>query len=77
MAGKAILYTSERCLACQKEKRFLEIYNIPFEEKSIGDPQNAQEMVKVSGQFIVPVLVIGGKVISGFSPLAIKKALIQ
>ena len=39
------------------------------------DPGYAKEVVEVSGQFTVPVIVIDGKIIVGFSKYKLEEAL--
>lgn len=37
----------------------MDIYNVPFEEKNISDPQNDAELVEIGGKHKVPFLVDG------------------
>ena len=69
------IYTTKTCPWCKKTKEFLKQNKIKYVEKDVSaDQKSAQEMMKKSGQMGVPVLDINGKIIIGFDPEAIKKA---
>jgi len=69
------IYTTPTCPWCKKSKEFLKSKKIPYTEFNVVDDQNAQkEMIKKSGQMGVPVLDIDGKIIVGYDPDAILKA---
>lgn len=73
---EVLIYTTPTCPYCRQAKEFLRAKGIPFEEKDVSsDPIAAQEMIRVSGQRGVPVLVIDGEVIVGFNRPAIEQAL--
>lgn len=76
MAKKVIVYSTNTCPWCYKAKEFLKANKIKFEDKNVGDDEEArEEMIEKSGQMGVPVLDIDGKIIVGFDQEAIKKAL--
>jgi glutaredoxin len=57
-------------------KQFLKENNIEFKEIDVGEnPKAANEMIKKSGQIGVPVTDVDGKIIVGFNPEEIKRAL--
>lgn len=69
------IYTTPTCPWCKKTKEFLKQNKIKYTEVDVSSNQKAaQEMVKKSGQSGVPVLDIGRKIIVGFDPDKIKKA---
>ncbi len=69
------IYTTPACPWCKKTKEFLKSKKIKYTEIDVSEEENAaQEMVKKSGQMGVPVLDIDGKIIVGFDPEAILKA---
>lgn len=71
-----ILYTTKTCPWCVKAKEFLTKHKIKYTLKDVSlDQKAAQEMIKKSGQMGVPVLDINGKIIVGFDPESITKAL--
>lgn len=69
------IYTTPTCPWCKKTKEFLKGKKIKYTEIDVSEEENAaQEMVKKSGQMGVPVLDIDGKIIVGYDPEAILKA---
>jgi len=74
--AKIKLYSAPGCVYCIFAKNFLKENNISFEEIDISKSQTiAQNLVKETGQFGIPVIKIGSKVIIGFDKDKIKKAL--
>ncbi len=73
---KVKIYSSPTCPYCQMAKSFFKSQKIDFEDVDVTkDQQKVEEMVKLSGQMGVPVIVIGDQIIVGFDPEEIKKAL--
>ena len=72
---KVIVYSTKTCPWCKKTKEFLKQNKIPFTDKDVGNKKNANEMIKKSGQYGVPVTIIGKKIIVGYDVEEIKKAL--
>lgn len=71
-----IIYTTPFCQWCKATKEFLTKKKIKFIEKDVSKNKKlAQEMVKKSGQYGVPVLDIKGKIIIGYNPEEIEKAI--
>lgn len=69
------IYTTPTCPWCKKTKEFLKANKISYTEKNVATDMKAQqEMMKKSGQMGVPVLDIHGKIIVGFDPKGILKA---
>lgn len=61
------VYSTPTCPYCVKVKDHLKARGIPFENIDVSsDEQGLQDMIKVSGQMGVPVVVIDGDVIVGF-----------
>lgn len=57
-------------------KEFLKSKKVEFEILNIeNDDKLANDMIKKSGQFSVPVIEIGGKIIVGFNKSAIVEAI--
>ncbi len=74
--NKVIVYSTKTCPWCKKTKEFLKANKISFTDKDVGDnKKNADEMIKKSGQYGVPVTIIGKKIIVGYDVEEIKKAL--
>ncbi|HLE07080.1 MAG TPA: glutaredoxin domain-containing protein [archaeon] len=72
----AKIYTTSVCPACNMAKEFLKSKKVEFEILNIENDDNlANEMIEKSGQFSVPVIEIGGKIIVGFNKPAIAAAI--
>ena len=70
------IYTTPTCQWCKKTKDWLKQNNIKYTEKNVAKDRKArQEIIKKSGQTGVPVIDIKGKIIIGFDPKEIQKAL--
>ena len=64
---KVTIYSTEGCQYCRLTKGYLSRLGVPFTEVDVGrDRTAAEEMVKLSGQYGVPVTVVDGEVIVGF-----------
>lgn len=73
---KVIIYTTTWCPFCEATKEYLNQKNVPYEEKNVEiDLQARDEMVEKSGQLGVPVIDVNGKIIIGYSPDEIDRAL--
>ncbi|MFB0534769.1 MAG: Uxx-star family glutaredoxin-like (seleno)protein [Anaerolineae bacterium] len=74
----AVVYTTPTCGFCQQVKAYLNQRGVPFTEYDVSqDPQAATEMVRLSGQQGVPVVVIDGQVVVGFNRPLIDQLLAQ
>jgi len=73
-----VVYTTPTCGFCQQVKAYLHQRGVPFTEHDVGrDPQAAAEMVRLSGQQGVPVVLVDGQVIVGFNRPLIDQLLAQ
>ncbi len=80
---KITIYTTPTCPNCQMAKEYFSSKKLPFEDINVSrDQKKAEEMVKLSGQMGVPVIVIerqglpaGRQVIIGFDEKEIEKVL--
>lgn len=76
MGTSVEMYTTPTCPWCKKAKDYLTEKGVDFTDHNvIEDPSKLQEMVELTGQRGVPVIRIGDKVIVGFDPAGIDKAL--
>ncbi|PIU40883.1 MAG: NrdH-redoxin [Candidatus Omnitrophica bacterium CG07_land_8_20_14_0_80_42_15] len=76
MDRKVRVYSTPSCPYCIRAKQFLKDNNVEFEDIDVSlNPEKGQEMIDVSGQMGVPVLIIDGKIIVGFDKESIRKAL--
>jgi len=61
------VYSTQNCPYCRLAKAFLDRNNVPYRSIDVGiDRKAAKEMVELSGQYGVPVIVSGDEVIVGF-----------
>lgn len=75
-AKKVTVYSTPTCPYCTMVKDFLKNQNIEFEDVDVSrDRQKAIYMVRKSGQSGVPVTEVNGRMIVGFRPDAIMKAM--
>lgn len=76
MSKDVIVYSTPSCPYCVMAKDYFKKNNIPFKDYDVSRDRNkAEEMVKISGQYGVPVIKIGGKIIIGFNQGEITRAL--
>ena len=75
---KPIIYTTLTCPFCKMTKEYFKASGVEYEEKDVtANTSLQQEMIQKSGQFAVPVIDIGGKIIVGFQKDAIEAAIKQ
>lgn len=61
------IYGTPTCPFCQRAKLFLKERGVAFEEFDVAsDRARAVEMMRISGQRAVPVIVVGSEVVVGF-----------
>tara|TARA_B110000438_G_scaffold99057_1_gene98015 strand:- start:313 stop:621 length:309 start_codon:yes stop_codon:yes gene_type:complete len=75
--GKVILYATSWCGYCKKARNFLNENNIPFYEYDIEKSSEGRDQYRSIGGRGVPVLLVNGSVIKGYSPAEILKYLEQ
>jgi glutaredoxin-like YruB-family protein len=70
------VYSTSSCPYCTMVKDFLRKKQIQFVEYDVGrDERRAEEMVRKSGQMGVPVVDVNGKILVGYRPADIERAL--
>ena len=68
MSQKITVYGTATCPYCKRAKAWLEKRGIDFENIDISQNRSKiREMIKVSGQTGVPVIVIDDEVVIGFN----------
>ncbi len=73
MPNRILLFTQSGCLNCEVMKIFLDVKEIPFEERDMSsDPAARSELLETYHSHTAPTLVIftaaGAEVIEGFDP---------
>jgi glutaredoxin 3 len=68
MADKQVtIYSTPTCHFCHMTKEFLTENNIPFSDYNVAeDMEKRKEMLQMTGQMGVPVIVIGDEIMIGF-----------
>ncbi|NQT28095.1 MAG: glutathione S-transferase N-terminal domain-containing protein [Candidatus Omnitrophica bacterium] len=70
------IYSTSTCPYCTLAKEYLTSKGISFQSIDVSaDKTASEEMIKISGQMGVPVIVAGDEVIVGFDKGAINKSL--
>ncbi len=70
------LYSIPECEVCDLTRLYLESLSVPFTEKEVHeDPAVQQELKERSGELLVPTVIIGDKIIDGYSKSALYEAL--
>jgi len=75
------LYTLSTCVHCKATKRFLKEHGIDYDYVDVDQLEGEEEdkirdeLMKVSGGFRFPTIVVGKKVIVGFYEDKLRKAL--
>ena len=73
-----VVYTTPTCGFCHQVKAYLHQRGVQFAESDVSrDPQAAAEMVRLSGQQGVLVVLIDGQVVVGFNRSLIDQLLAQ
>jgi glutaredoxin len=65
--GGVVLYSAEWCGACKKAKRHLDRRGVDYQERDVDVPHHAEGLLRLTGRRAVPVLDVGGQVLTGFS----------
>jgi glutaredoxin len=61
------LYTSDNCAPCDGGRRYLVSRGVPFTEKTIITPADAEALKALSGSTSLPFLTIGAQHVNGYS----------
>jgi glutaredoxin 3 len=65
--GEVTIYTTPTCPWCHRTKAWMRDKKIRYREVDVtSDKKGLEEMVRISGQTGVPVIVVGDEVIVGF-----------
>jgi glutaredoxin-like YruB-family protein len=61
------IYSTPSCPYCLRAKSYLEAKGINYENIDVStDNQGLEEMVKISGQMGLPVIIVDGQMVIGF-----------
>lgn len=65
---QAVLFTAEWCGYCRQAKAYLAAKGFAYQEYDIDTPDGMQALIEVGGGRSVPLLLLNGKRVKGFSP---------
>lgn len=73
---KITIYTTPTCPYCHQAKDYLDDKKLEYKEIDVSQNEaGLEEMIKLSSQMGVPVIVVDGKVIVGFDQSKLDKIL--
>jgi glutaredoxin-like YruB-family protein len=62
-----VVYSSPTCVHCQAAKAFLTASGVDLDEVDVReDVEGREELIELTGQLAVPVIVVGETVVQGF-----------
>ncbi len=71
------IYSTPGCPYCMRAKSYLEAKGIAYENIDVStDTQGLEEMVKISGQMGVPVIIVDGQMVTGFDKTKLEALLV-
>ncbi|NOZ83303.1 MAG: NrdH-redoxin [Epsilonproteobacteria bacterium] len=73
---RVVLFSTQTCSWCRKAEQYLKEKNVKFKKVDVSRDQNAaNDMVRISGQSGVPVILIGSRPVVGFDRVKIDRLL--
>ncbi len=73
---KVTIYSTPVCVYCNMAKAYFKENNIPYEEHNVAaDLERRKEMIDMTGQMGVPVIVVDDQAFVGFNKPAVAKML--
>ncbi|MGC9113538.1 MAG: glutaredoxin family protein [Candidatus Micrarchaeia archaeon] len=70
------VFSAPDCGVCSIAKEFLKRHNVEFEERNVReDPKAVEEVIELTGQRRIPVIVAGDYVMVGFNAEQLKRML--
>jgi len=73
---KVVLFTTPTCSWCRRVKNYLREQRVPFKDIDVSrDTRAAKDMVRMTGQMGVPVVLIDNRPIVGFDKAKIDRLL--
>jgi glutaredoxin 3 len=74
--AKVLVYSAEWCPWCHKAKAFLAKNGVEFEDRDVdSDPKASEEILKLTGQTGIPVIVVGKEAVVGFDEPRLRELL--
>jgi glutaredoxin len=66
--NRVVMYSATWCGVCRKAKRYFEAENIPYTEYDVETSAKGKRDYRRLGARGVPVILVGGQRLNGFSP---------
>jgi glutaredoxin-like YruB-family protein len=68
MNERVVVYSSPTCAPCKAAKEYLASKGVPFREVNVAEDAEARdELVRLTGQTMIPVILVGDEVVQGFN----------
>ena len=61
------LYTASKCGPCDSARVMLNSRGIPFTERTVNTPEDAESLQRISGDTSLPFVTLGGQRLKGFT----------
>lgn len=61
------LYTASKCGPCDSARAMLNSRGIPFTERTVNTPEDAESLQRISGDTSLPFVTLGGQRLKGFT----------
>ena len=61
------LYTASKCGPCDSARDMLNSRGIPFTERTVNTPEDAESLQRISGDTSLPFVTLGGQRLKGFT----------
>jgi len=75
---KVVIYSTPTCPICRMAKQYFSRKGISYQEINVAaDKEAAHEMIHMSGQMGVPVILVDDKVMVGFNQFELDKLLVK
>lgn len=71
--SKIILYGDQYSYFTEQAREWLKSRGLDYEERNVSDKKNSDALYAVSGQYAIPVIVVGKKVVLGFNEAALNE----
>lgn len=71
------VYSGPNCASCAMVKKFLNMKEVRFQEKSVNDPGVVDEIIRLTGFMSVPVITNGKSVSQGWNPAQLTEIINQ
>lgn len=74
-SADVVMYASAGCQFCAQARAYLRSRHIPFEERDITQPGKARDRFRALGGKGTPLLLVGGRKLTGFNRQELDAAL--